>query len=126
MPCHLSTSDSSSGRPLSLSSGVINHAAQQEMQMIIAFTSFTLPKPITREEARSIFLSTAPTYRGVQGLLRKHYVLSGDGATAGGVYLWNSRAEADAMYTESWRSFVREKYGTDPTVTYFESPVVVD
>jgi len=30
------------------------------------------------------------------------------------------------MYTASWRSFVREKYGTDPTVTYFESPVVVD
>ena len=30
------------------------------------------------------------------------------------------------MYTEAWRSFVREKYGTDPTVTYFESPVVVD
>ena len=74
----------------------------------------------------SIFLSTAPKYRGVQGLLRKHYVLSHDGVTAGGVYLWNSRPEAEAMYTASWRSFVREKYGTDPTVTYFESPVVVD
>lgn len=94
--------------------------------MIIAFTQFTLPKPITGEEARSIFLTTAPTYRGVQGLLRKHYVLSEDGLMAGGVYLWNSRAEAEAMYTESWRSFVREKYGTEPTVTYFESPVTVD
>jgi hypothetical protein len=30
------------------------------------------------------------------------------------------------MYTESWRAFVREKYGTDPTVTYFDSPVLVD
>ncbi len=94
--------------------------------MIIAFTSFTLPEPITREEARNIFLSTAPKYRGVQGLFRKHYVLSEDGGTVGGVYLWNSRAEAEAMYTESWRSFVREKYATEPTVTYFESPVVVD
>ncbi|MDB5873633.1 MAG: monooxygenase [Ramlibacter sp.] len=94
--------------------------------MITAFTTFTLPKPITREEARRIFLSTAPKYRGVPGLFRKIYVLSEDGATAGGVYLWNSRAEAEALYTESWRSFVREKYGTDPTVTYFDSPVVVD
>lgn len=94
--------------------------------MIIAVTAFTLSNPITLEEARSIFLSTAPTYRGVQGLFRKHYVLSEDGRTAGGVYLWNSRAEAEAMYTESWRAFVREKYGTDPTVTYFDSPVVVD
>jgi len=94
--------------------------------MITVFTTFKLPKPITRAEARNIFLSTAPKYRGVQGLLRKIYVLSQDGSTAGGVYLWNSRLEAEAMYTESWRAFVREKYGSDPTVTYFESPVVVD
>jgi hypothetical protein len=94
--------------------------------MITVITTFRLPKPITREEARSIFLSTAPKYQGVAGLFRKCYVLSEDGSTAGGIYLWNSRAEADAMYTESWRAFVRQKYGTDPSVTYFESPVVVD
>lgn len=94
--------------------------------MITVFTTFALPKPITREEARSIFLSTAPKYRGVPGLLRKTYVLSQDGLTAGGVYLWNSKAEADALYTEAWRTFVREKYGTEPTLTWFESPVVVD
>jgi hypothetical protein len=94
--------------------------------MITVFTEFTLPKPVTREEARSIFLSTAPKYRDVPGLFRKTYLLSEDGRTVGGVYLWNSRPEAEAMYTEAWRSFVREKYDTDPTVTYFESPVVVD
>lgn len=94
--------------------------------MIIAITAFTLSKPITLEAARSIFLSTAPTYRGVPGLLKKHYVLSEDGVTAGGVYLWNSRAEAEAMYTEAWRAFVRDKYNTEPSVTYFDSPVTVD
>jgi len=94
--------------------------------MITAITTFQLPKPITREEARSIFLSTAPKYRGVAGLFRKCYYLSQHGDTVGGIYLWNSRAEAEAMYTDSWRLFVREKYGTDPSVTYFESPVVVD
>lgn len=94
--------------------------------MIIAITAFNLLKPITREEARRIFLSTAPTYQGVPGLFRKHYVLSEDGLTAGGVYLWNSKAEAEAMYTEAWRAFVRGKYGTEPRVTYFDSPVTVD
>jgi hypothetical protein len=94
--------------------------------MITVITTFNLPKPITFEEARSIFLSTAPKYRGVQGLFRKTYVFSQDGVTVGGVYLWNSRQEAEAMFTEEWRTFVREKYGTNPTVTYFESPVVVD
>jgi hypothetical protein len=94
--------------------------------MIIVLTAFTLPQPITREEARSIFLSTAPKYRGVQGLFSKRYVLSQDGGTVGGVYLWRSRPEAEAMYTESWRAFVRDKYGTQPSVTYFDSPVAVD
>jgi hypothetical protein len=94
--------------------------------MIIVVTAFTMSKPITREEARRIFLSTAPTYRGVPGLLRKHYVLSQDGITAGGVYLWTSRPEAEAMYTDAWRAFVREKYRTEPSVTYWESPVTVD
>ena len=94
--------------------------------MITAITTFRLPKPITRDEARQIFLSTAPKYQGVPGLVRKVYVLSDEGDVAGGVYLWQSRADADAMYTDSWRAFVRGKYGTEPSVTYFESTVVVD
>ena len=65
--------------------------------MVVVMTAFTLPQPITREEARSIFLSTAPTYRGVPGLFRKHYVLSQDGGAVGGVYLWRSRPEAEAI-----------------------------
>ena len=94
--------------------------------MITTITEFKMPNPVSREEAQSIFLSTAPKYQNVPGLVRKCYILSQDGKTVGGVYLWNSRAEAEAMYTESWRDFVREKYGSDPSVTYFETPVVVD
>jgi hypothetical protein len=94
--------------------------------MITVIVTFKLPKPITRDEARRMFLSTAANYQGVAGLVRKVYVLSQDGNTAGGIYLWNSRAEADAMYTESWTAFVKEKYGADPLVTFFDSPVVVD
>jgi hypothetical protein len=94
--------------------------------MITVIATYQLPKAITRGEARTIFLSTAPQYQGVPGLLRKYYVLSQDGSSVGGIYLWRSRAEADAMYTESWRAFVREKYGTDPSLAYLDSPVVVD
>jgi len=94
--------------------------------MIAVIATFQLPKPITQDEARQIFLSTAPKYQGVKGLVRKYYVLSEDGGTVGGIYLWNSRAEAEAMYTQTWREFVREKYGTDPSVAYMHCPVVVD
>jgi hypothetical protein len=73
--------------------------------MITAITTYQLPEPATPEEARRNFLSTAPRYQGVTGLFRKYYYLSQDRKTIGGVYLWNSRAEAEAMFTESWRGF---------------------
>lgn len=94
--------------------------------MITTLTSFTLTKPISRAEAIAIFRSTAPTYRGVPGLIRKTYLLYPDGVTVGGVYLWQTRADAEAMYSDDWRAFVRGKYGCEPQVTYLDSPVVVD
>ena len=94
--------------------------------MITVVAQFKLPQPLTREQARQVFLSTAPKCRDMPGLVRKYYVVSPDGGTAGGIYLWKSREDADRLYTQQWTAFVREKYGTEPSLTYFESPVVVD
>ena len=94
--------------------------------MITALVQFRLPQPISREKAKDVFLGSAPKYREVPGLVRKYYVLSQDGATAGGVYLWRSREDAERLYTEQWKGVVRERYGAAPTITYFDSPVVVD
>ena len=94
--------------------------------MITTIVQFTLPQPMTRDEASKVFQSTAPKYRGLPGLVRKYYIVSEDGRTAGGVYLWKTRADAQAVYTEEWRAFVAGKYGSPPSLTWFETPVVVD
>ncbi|MGO9572200.1 MAG: YdhR family protein [Desulfomonilaceae bacterium] len=94
--------------------------------MITALTQFKLPQPVTREKAQEIFSSTAPNYREVKGLIRKYYLLSEDGSTAGGVYLWRSRNDAEQVYTDDWKRFIAEKYGTEPSVQYFDTPVIVD
>ncbi len=94
--------------------------------MITAFVQFKLPQPITRDRARELFSNTAPKYREVQGLIRKYYILSEDGGIGGGVYLWKSRADAERLYTDEWKKFIVEKYGTEPSVQYFASPVIVD
>lgn len=94
--------------------------------MITTITTFALPEALSVEQAKAIFLSTAPHYTTVPGLVRKSYVLSDDGKTAGGVYLWQSRMHAEALYTDAWRARVREKYGAEPHISYFSSPVVVD
>lgn len=94
--------------------------------MITALVQFKLPQPVTCEKAQQLFAGTAPKYREVSGLIRKYYLLSEDGGTAGGVYLWKSKKDAAALYTKEWENFIRERYGASPIVTYFESPVVVD
>ncbi|KPK29877.1 MAG: monooxygenase [Nitrospira bacterium SG8_3] len=94
--------------------------------MITAFVQFVLPKPMTRDEAQEIFSTTAPRYRDLQGLIRKYYVLSEDGGTAGGVYLWQSHKDAERLYTDDWKKFILDKYGSEPLITYYESPIIVD
>jgi hypothetical protein len=97
-----------------------------EVPMITVIVEFKLPEKISKDKARETFLSTAPKYQGMTGLQRKYYFLSQDGTKAGGIYLWNSREDADRIYTEEWKSFVRGKYGTDPALIYLDCPVVVD
>jgi hypothetical protein len=94
--------------------------------MITAIVQFKLPAPWTTDQAKKIFSSTASKYQAVQGLIRKYYLLSEDGAAAGGVYLWKSREDAEKLYTDEWKTFIREKYNAEPVVTYFSSPLVVD
>jgi hypothetical protein len=93
--------------------------------MITAIVQFRLPPGTTREAAAAIFRSTAPRYVGLGGLVRKYY-LFGDDGTAGGVYLWETRAEAEAAYGPDWRRLVTEKYGAPPEIRFFDSPVIVD
>jgi hypothetical protein len=94
--------------------------------MITAFVQFPVREHVTRDKARELFLATAPRYRDVPGLIRKYYLLCEDGNSVGGVYLWNSRSDAERMYSEEWARFIKERYGAEPSVTYFDSPVIVD
>jgi Putative mono-oxygenase ydhR len=94
--------------------------------MITAIVHFKLPKPVSLEEAAAMFESTAPKYRNLPGLVRKYYLRSEDGGTAGGVYLWENKAAAEKVYNGEWRERVAKLYGNAPQVTYFDTPVIVD
>jgi hypothetical protein len=94
--------------------------------MIVAVVNFALPAPLSTDEARAMFEASAPNYQNVDGLRRKHFLLSDDGRTAGGVYLWDSRKQAEALYDESWRTRLTARYGSEPKITYYDSQVTVD
>jgi glyceraldehyde-3-phosphate dehydrogenase/erythrose-4-phosphate dehydrogenase len=97
-----------------------------EPAMIVAIVTFRLPKPANLDEITQTFQSTAPRYKGVAGLLRKNYFVSEDGRRAGGIYVWESRADAERVYTAEWKKLVESKYGTPPEIEYLHSPVMVD
>ncbi len=94
--------------------------------MITAVVQFQLPAPISLDEAARRFESSAPKYRNLPGLIRKYYIRSQDGRVAGGIYLWDTQAAADKVYSGEWRERVEKLYGGKPQITYFDTPVIVD
>jgi hypothetical protein len=42
--------------------------------MVTAFVQFRVPAPMSREQAKQVFMSTAPKYQ--EGLIRKYYLVT--------------------------------------------------
>ena len=91
----------------------------------IVIVQFDLPKR-TEEQAVKGATSTAPIYRGLaaRGLIRKDY-LNGDAGT-GGVYLWESRASAEAWFSEERMVELTRRFGVRPRLTWYDTHVTVD
>jgi hypothetical protein len=91
----------------------------------IVVVQFDLPKR-SEEQAVKGGTLTAPIYRGLaaQGLIRKDY-LNGDAGT-GGVYLWDSRASAEAWFTEERIVDLTKRFGVRPRLTWYDTYVTVD
>lgn len=94
--------------------------------MVTTITTFQLPGPISLDEAHEVFMESVPKYQNASGLIRKYYLLSLDGATVSGVYLWEKQEDAEAMFTERWKDFVQAKYGTKPSLVFWHTSLVVD
>jgi len=94
--------------------------------MISVITSFTLPAETTPEQVRQIFVSSAPRFLRMPGLRHKCLLLTEDGRTGMGFYIWEDRQHAEGFFTEDWKQFMLGKYGSWPTVTYYECVVEID
>jgi len=93
---------------------------------VTAIVRFALPEGKTHADMTAAFEASAPLYQGVSGLIRKYYLVSDDVRTGGGVYLFETRADADRLYDDAWRAGIRERLGAEPMIEYFDSPVIVD
>lgn len=94
--------------------------------MITSITRFQLPPGVPLEAVKNGFREAAPQFKYPPGLLRKYFLISEDAKTAGGVYLWSSMEQARTFSENVLRRMIREKFHVDPSIEYYDAPVVVD
>jgi dsRNA-specific ribonuclease len=94
--------------------------------VITEIVTFKLPNGMTREQLIANFRQTAPKWHENPDLIRKNYLYDSANALGGGVYLWKNMDDAKRWHNDVFRKKVIEVYGSDPTITYFETPIVVD
>ena len=95
------------------------------MSQCIVIVQFDMPNaPADQVIARS--LPNTPVYRnlGQKGLIRKDYLNGETGV--GGVYLWESRAAAEAWYTEALMADLTKRIGVRPRLTWYDTHITID
>ena len=80
--------------------------------MIIAHVRFPV-HTADRAALQAQLLATTHKYEKLAGLIRKYYLMTEAGTHAGGIYIWESKAHAQA-------------WGAAPLLEYLECPIVVD
>jgi len=94
--------------------------------MITEYVLFSLPHGISRAEVVAGMHEVAPRWRAEADLIRKTFIYDAAAGLAGAFYLWKNRASAELAHGEAWRRRIRSTYGSEPSVRYFETPLVVD
>ena len=96
--------------------------------MITAIVTAPIPEGMTYEQYAANVETFAGRFRSIPGLVRKYFLFSEEHGRAGGVYLWETRDDADACYAVggSWRENFVSVFGVEPEIAVFRSPVVVD
>jgi hypothetical protein len=94
--------------------------------MITAVVLYGRPPEIDKEACRQHFLKIAPNFLGVPGFVRKQFIYNVKGGIAGGSYIWKDLDSAKAFYNGPWLEGIRQRYGCEPQISYFETFAIAD
>lgn len=93
--------------------------------MITEIVTFEIPETMDRTRVVALFEESAEIWRSHPKLHRKNYLYDPEAGIAGGVYTWDSVADAKEAHGEAFLARVAETFGSTPRFQYFETPVVV-
>jgi hypothetical protein len=88
--------------------------------------TYAMPPGQSAEQITELFAKVAHIYVGVPGLVRKYFGFSEDRLSVVGIYLWESKAHADAFYSPEWVAGVKSRWGSMPAKTEWIVPQVVE
>lgn len=94
--------------------------------MTMTLTRFSVPAGTTADALRAGFQDVAPAFAEVPGLIRKVFLIAEDAREAGGSYLWETEEQARAFSEGPLRGMIREKFGVECSIEYFDAPVTVE
>ena len=93
--------------------------------MIIALVQ--IPLNVPERPHRNVIeqsLESTKIFHNVKGLLRK-YCLNSE-AGGGGIYEFATREDAETWFHDDWANWMEGRFGSRPTLTLFDNPVVLD
>jgi hypothetical protein len=93
--------------------------------MITEIVTFEIREKMERERVIALFEESAEIWRAHPKLHRKNYLYDPEAGIAGGVYTWDSVADAKEAHGEAFFARVAATFGSTPRFQYFETPVVV-
>lgn len=93
--------------------------------MITEIVTFDIPEGMDRDQVVALFEESAEIWRAHPKLHRKNYLYDPEQGIAGGVYTWDSVADAREAHGAAFLARVAETFGSTPRFQYFETPVVV-
>lgn len=94
--------------------------------MYCVMWTYEVPPELSEAAIRRLFSEVAENYLGVPGLIRKYFGFTEDASSVIGIYLWSSKAAADAFYSPAWMAGVTERWGAAPARHDWIVPVVTE
>lgn len=94
--------------------------------MITVLSKFQLKSPMELAEATDRFIKSAEKYALIPGLIRKDFTISEDGRTLIGIYLWESKEAALALYTDEWKARQEANTGVKCELVWHKCMAVAD
>ena len=93
--------------------------------MFNVIVEFKMPKKMDIERVAKNVGEGPEFYLDAPGLITKSWVVSEDGMTLGGIYLWKDKKSAMDWYEGTGKARL-EAIGVEPKMTFFESFALTD